>query len=111
MRTVNRHFTGERAWCALMAMIVGYELAAPDNQLLSHAVDRWLQKHPVLTYAAVAVTAAHLVNLMPEAVDPYRHVGQAAQRLRVRHPAAARALPDACALAAACTPPIDNLAA
>lgn len=81
---VRRHLTGERAWCALVTLVAGYEFAAPEGQLLSHAVDRWLQRHPVATYAAVAVTAAHLVNLIPEACDPYRHLGRAAQRLLAR---------------------------
>ena len=84
MRTVRRHVTAERAWCALATLVAGYEFAAPEGQLLSQAVDRWLQRHPVATYAAVAVTAAHLVNLIPERVDPYRHVGRAAHRLLVR---------------------------
>jgi hypothetical protein len=84
MRTMQQHLTGERAWYALVTLIAGYEFAAPEGQLLSHAVDRWLQRHPVCTYVAVVVTAAHLVNLIPDVVDPYRHVGRTAQRLRER---------------------------
>lgn len=61
----------ERAWVALGVGVLGYELLARDGELLSHQVDRWLEKHPVLTTAAVALTAAHLLNLLPPRVDPW----------------------------------------
>lgn len=61
----------ERAWLALAVGVAAYELTARDGELLSHAVDRWLEAHPVLTFTAVGVTAAHLLNLLPERVDPF----------------------------------------
>lgn len=67
--------TAERAWAVLVAAIIVYELAAPRGQLLSEAVDRWLEKRPWPTRLAVIVTAAHLLNVLPDRVDPFTGVG------------------------------------
>lgn len=67
--------TAERAWIALGGIVITYEMMAPDGQLLSHAFDRWMIKHPAITVSAVAFTALHLVNVLPEAIDPYSGFG------------------------------------
>lgn len=61
----------ERAWFALGIGVLAYELMAREGELLSHQVDRWLESHPVLTTAAITVTAAHLLNLLPTKADPW----------------------------------------
>lgn len=61
----------ERAWVALGIGVLGYELLAHDGELLSHQVDRWLESHPIITSALVSVTAAHLLNLIPQRFDPW----------------------------------------
>lgn len=61
----------ERAWIALGVAVLAYEVVARDDELLSHQVDRWLEAHPVLTSAAVTVTAAHLLNVLPTKADPW----------------------------------------
>jgi hypothetical protein len=43
--------------------------------MLSEAVDRGLERHPSLVYGFVGATAAHLLNLLPNRVDPYQLVG------------------------------------
>lgn len=60
----------ERAWLTLGIGVAVYELLARDGELLSHQVDRWLEKHPIITTAVVTVTAAHLLNLLPPRLDP-----------------------------------------
>lgn len=61
----------EKAWIALLGAIAVYEIVADEDEMLSHAVDRWLITHPVVTWAAIGLTAMHLLNLLPEAVDPW----------------------------------------
>ena len=68
-----KHVTGEIAWAAMGLGIVAYEIVAPDDQLLSEAVDRFLLKHPHITRAAIVLIAAHLLNLIPNRYDPIHH--------------------------------------
>lgn len=65
--------TSEKAWLGLAAGVTAYEILAPEGELLSEQVDRWLDnpKTRFLAIGAVAVTAAHLLNFLPRAIDPY----------------------------------------
>ena len=45
------------AWLALAAGIVIYEAAAPTDQLLSQAVDRYRAKHPFISPTASSSTS------------------------------------------------------
>jgi len=69
------HLTGERAIVALVLAIAAYEIAAPEGELISHAVDRLLEKHRVATTFAVCYTAAHLINALPPRLDLYHWLG------------------------------------
>jgi hypothetical protein len=62
-----------KAWLGLGAYVVATEVCAPDGELLSQAVDRWLEKRPGRTVSAVTIvaTALHLLNLLPERYDPF----------------------------------------
>lgn len=70
----------DRAWLALAAGIVAYEVAAPRGELLSEGVDRYLARKPWLTRLVVVGIAAHLLNLIPAKVDPLHQLS----RLRPR---------------------------
>lgn len=63
--------SAERAWFALGIAVLVYEVMAGEGELLSHQVDRWLDAHPILTTAAVTLTAAHLLNVLPSKADPW----------------------------------------
>ena len=79
-------FTGREglaAWSALGALIMLYELVAPPDQLLSEAVDRALLTHPLITRLGIAIVALHLVNAIPERLDPVHQL--AIQMRRYRH--------------------------
>ena len=67
--------TGEQGVAVLVGVALTHELLAQENQLLSHAFDRWLEKHPWLVRVAVVVTALHLLNLLPNEIDPFARVG------------------------------------
>lgn len=58
-------------WLLIAASVVYHELVCPERELLSQAVDRGLEKHPVLIYGFTAVTVAHLLNWLPTKYDPY----------------------------------------
>lgn len=64
------------AWCALAAGVTAYDLLCPPGETLSEGVDRALE-HPhkkIVTLGAIAVTAAHLANVLPQRVDPYHQL-------------------------------------
>lgn len=62
---------GSKAWLALGIGVVVYEFASREGELLSEAVDRYLEEYPVVTTAAIVLTAMHLLNVLPERVDPW----------------------------------------
>ncbi len=71
---INREHFGTYGWAALAAGVAAFDILSPET--LSHAVDRALER-PVGRYfalGAIAVTAAHLVNVLPEKADPYHYI-------------------------------------
>ena len=63
------------AWSVLLAAVIGYEVAAGEEELLSRGVDRARAKSPAANAAvtgAVVVTALHLLRWIPHGVDPFR---------------------------------------
>ncbi len=67
---------GARGWAGLAAHIAVVELLAPPGETLSETVDDWMSRHSgrVLWFALVGVVAAHLLNLLPERVDPIHRI-------------------------------------
>lgn len=61
---------GEHAWVVLGLLVIAYEIVANDGELLSEAVDRFIEKHPIATRLAVAGVAMHLANVAPNRIDP-----------------------------------------
>lgn len=70
------------AWLALGWGVAVYDYAAPEGQMLSEGVDRALEKHPLLTVAAVGTVALHLLNVLPERIDPLHQLSVMGRRLR-----------------------------
>lgn len=58
------------AWGVILGGVACYDLLAPAGHTLSEACDRAIEKHPVMTLGAIAVTAAHLSNIIPKKIDP-----------------------------------------
>lgn len=66
----NKH-TAAFAWGALVGGVVAYDLFAPQGETLSEGVDRALEsRFKYVAMGAIAVTAAHLINAIPEQLDP-----------------------------------------
>lgn len=84
---MKHYYTGKEAalgWFAVGAVVVAYELVAPDGQLLSEGIDRALIRWPVATRVGVALVACHLLNLIPTRVDPlHRLAGVKVRRIQV----------------------------
>ena len=70
----DRLETREKAWLALAGGVILYDALCPEGQTLSEGVDHFLEKHPVMTLGAIAITAGHLSNLIPEKIDPIHHL-------------------------------------
>lgn len=66
------------AWAALVAAVGAYELHASrrdhDWELLSEAMDRYRQRHPVLTVTTILLLAGHLTRVIPRRLDPLHRV-------------------------------------
>lgn len=64
------------AWCGLAVGVAAYDMLCPPGETMSEAVDRALEhRHKkIMALGAIAITAAHLANLLPEQVDPFHHV-------------------------------------
>lgn len=62
-----------KAWLGLGMGVATYEILCPRGETLSEGVDRALE-HPMGRYiamTAIALTAAHLSNVLPQEVDPF----------------------------------------
>ncbi|ASR85537.1 hypothetical protein I5G80_gp036 [Mycobacterium phage Krueger] len=67
----------DKAWLALAAGVVAYEVSAPRGELLSEGVDRYLTRRKWTTHAVVVGLALHLLNLIPERIDPLTQLAHA----------------------------------
>jgi hypothetical protein len=72
------------AWAGLIASVAAYDYLAPEGQTLSEGVDRALEKRPLLTAAAIGMTAMHLLNIYEhlhiEHLDPIHQLANLARR-------------------------------
>lgn len=69
------HHSTKYAWAAIGSFVLAWDVLAPET--LSHGVDRALEHSPVARAAAlggIAITAAHLANLLPEQIDPFTRI-------------------------------------
>lgn len=72
---MKEYLTSRNNWLITGAVIAALEIACPDGETMSEGVDRALE-HPTLRYAVMAgigITAAHLLNVIPEKYDPFHH--------------------------------------
>lgn len=60
-----------KAWAVLGLGVVAYDLTCKQGETLSEGVDRGLESKPVATTLAIGVTCLHLLNKLPQQVDPF----------------------------------------
>ena len=63
--------TGDYAVVTLMGGVLVYDLATEPGETVSEAVDRYLERRPILTTIFVLITAGHLLNRLPVYLDFY----------------------------------------
>lgn len=75
-----RHST--RAWIVLGVGTMTYEALCPMGETLSEGLDSFVDKpHGKLVVGAIgAVTVAHLINVLPERIDPFTKLGNIKER-------------------------------
>ena len=60
------------AWGAIGAGVAAYEMLCPQGETLSERLDPLLEgRSRYIVMGGIAVTAAHLMNLIPDRLDPY----------------------------------------
>lgn len=74
--------TAEKMWLVIFAIVVYHEVSCAPGQLLSEAADRALVKHRLLVNGFTIITAAHLLNWLPNRVDPYHWIFLIQQRTK-----------------------------
>lgn len=68
---IKPEITAKRTWALIGAVVLAHEIISPPGELLSEGADRALSRHPILTRAAIGLTALHLANVLPEPIDPF----------------------------------------
>lgn len=69
----NKH--SKLAWGTLVAGVAAYDVFCPQGETLSEGIDRGLEsKYKYLIAAGIGMTALHLVNLLPNELDPLHNL-------------------------------------
>ena len=79
---LNSDTCGNLGWACLAAGVVAWDIFAKET--LSEAVDRSLLHNRAATLGAIAITSAHLANLIPEKIDPFHQATVLARKLTSR---------------------------
>lgn len=59
------------AWAGLVAGVAAYDVFCPSGETMSEGIDRGLEsKYRHLIKLGIGMTALHLVNVLPPAIDP-----------------------------------------
>lgn len=65
------HKQSKYAWAALVGGVAAYDILCSPGETLSEGMDRMLEsKGKYIALGSVAITAAHLINILPPALDP-----------------------------------------
>lgn len=59
----------DKAWAGLATYVVAWNLLAPEGEMLSMGLDRYLESHPFLSRFITLGVSLHLLNLIPEKFD------------------------------------------
>jgi hypothetical protein len=60
----------DKAWIALGLGVLLYDLVAAEGMTLSEGADKYMRHHPWVTRGVGIALAAHVCNVLPNAVDP-----------------------------------------
>lgn len=68
------------AWICLVGGVILYDVLCPEGQTLSEGVDHAIEKHPILTFATIGMTALHLLNILPPKLDIIHQLAKAVDK-------------------------------
>ncbi len=63
-----------KAWAVLAGGVLAYDAVAKET--MSEGMDRLIASHRLLAFGAVTITAAHLLNYLPEPIDPLHQLSK-----------------------------------
>jgi hypothetical protein len=71
------------AWGTLIGGVAAYDILAPSGETLSERVDTTLEgQWRYLALGSIAITAAHLANVLPERIDPLHQLSYVVRQWR-----------------------------
>ena len=76
----KEYVPAKTAWMVLGAGVLAHDVFCKQGETLSEGVDRALESHKVLALGAIAVTAAHLANIIPPKLDPIHQFAELVKR-------------------------------
>lgn len=76
----KEYVPAKTAWLVLGAGVLAHDMFCKQGETLSEGVDRALESHKVLALGAIAVTAAHLANIIPPKLDPIHQFAELVKR-------------------------------
>jgi hypothetical protein len=71
---------GDKAWLAIGAWVIVWDVVAPPKQMLSERSMRYRETHPVMWCGLVVYVAGHLMHVWPHQADPLTRLAAAAGR-------------------------------
>ena len=67
---MNKEHAGSYGWAGIGLGVITFDLLAPES--LSHAFQRGMDsKYRPVMLGALAITAAHLLDIIPDQYDPF----------------------------------------
>lgn len=69
----------EKAWLGLVAGVTLYDALSRDGETMSERYAQFVDDHPVMAWGAVAITAGHLLDIIPEKIDPIHNLAKLAR--------------------------------
>ena len=74
VRVMEKPRPSTLAWIGLGTYVAAYDYLCPKGETMSEGCDRYMETPvgKILTIGAVALTASHLINMLPDNYDPFR---------------------------------------
>lgn len=66
----------DRAWIALGAGVLAWDLLCPHGEMLSEASARYTAGRPALSRLLIGYVAVHLMHLLPARCDPLSRLAE-----------------------------------
>lgn len=68
-----------KAWLATLAFVGVYDVLSRPGETMSERYADFVDDHPAVAWGAVAITAAHLLDILPDQIDPIHNLAKLAR--------------------------------